>query len=213
MMAEAYGCEPGDESFTADHFRRHQELFPEGQFIAVDQTTDRVVGFTVSMRMHFDPARPLLDYWWASIGDGWLTTHNPDGDWMYGVESCVLPAYRGKGVGSRLMDARFATLRHLNLRGMVAGGAIIDYGAVADHMTVEDYVQAVIAGQRFDTNLTKQLHKGFQPRGLIPNYCDDETSRGCAVLIVWDNPDYWPAGREPAAAYPLPQRPLVPVYR
>ena len=65
---------------------------------------------------------------------------------MYGVESCVHPAYQGRGVGSKLMDARFNVLRKLNLRGMVAGSAIIDYPAVADSMSVEQYVQDVIDG-------------------------------------------------------------------
>jgi GNAT superfamily N-acetyltransferase len=110
---------------------------------------------------------------------------------MYGVESCVHPAYRGCGVGSKLMDARFDVLRRLNLRGMVAGSAIIDYHKVADSAPVEQYVQDVIAGRRFDTNLTKQLHKGFKATAIIPNYLDaDDGSGGYGVLIVWENRHY-----------------------
>jgi GNAT superfamily N-acetyltransferase len=173
-------------------FRYHQHVFPEGQYAAVERETGRVVGFTVSMRTNHDPRHPHLERWWQSIGSGWLTTHNPRGEWMYGVETAVLEAYRSRGVGSRLMDSRFQVLRRMNLRGMVAGSLIMDYGKVADHLSVKDYVQDVIAGRRFDTNLTKQLHKGFQVRGFIPNYVLDETSRQWGVLIVWDNPDYRP---------------------
>ena len=101
------------------------------------------------------------------------------------------PAYRGRGVGSKLMDARFDIARALNLRGMVAGSAIIDYHQVADHVPVERYVQEVIDGQRFDTNLSKQLHKGFQVIDLIPGYLkDDPWTLGWGVIILWHNPDY-----------------------
>jgi GNAT superfamily N-acetyltransferase len=111
---------------------------------------------------------------------------------MYGVESCVHPAYQGRGVGSKLMDARFNVLKKLNLRGMVAGSAIIDYPKVADSVSVEQYVQDVIDGKRFDTNLTKQLHKGFKVAHLLPGYLSVEETGGWGVEIVWENPDYQP---------------------
>jgi GNAT superfamily N-acetyltransferase len=115
---------------------------------------------------------------------------------MYGVESCVHPAYQGRGVGSKLMDARFNVLRQLNLRGMVAGSAIIDYPQVADQISAEQYVQDVIDGKRFDTNLTKQLHKGFKVAHLLPGYLSVEETGGWGVEIVWENPDYRPSPPE-----------------
>jgi len=39
------------EALTAAKFRQHLAIFPAGQFIALDKTTDRVVGLTVSMRV------------------------------------------------------------------------------------------------------------------------------------------------------------------
>lgn len=111
---------------------------------------------------------------------------------MYGVESCVHPDYQGQGVGSKLMDARFGTLKRLNLRGMVAGGMIMNYHEVAHEMSAEQYVQEVIAGKRYDNNLTKQLHKGFVVQNLIPNYDSDPRACNWGVAIVWRNPDYRP---------------------
>ncbi len=103
------------------------------------------------------------------------------------------PDYRGRGVGSKLMDARFDIVRGLNLHGMVAGSAIIDYHKVSDQIPVEQYVQEVIDRERFDTNLSKQLHKGFQAVALIPDYLkDDPWTLGWGVTIVWQNPDYQP---------------------
>jgi len=90
------------------------------------------------------------------------------------------------------MEARFDVLRRLNLRGMVAGSAIIDYPDVAASVPVEQYVQDVIAGRRFDTNLSKQLRKGFKVAHLLPGYLSVEETGGWGVEIVWENPDYRP---------------------
>lgn len=72
IQRAAYGIaehEPVDV-LNADHFRRHIEIFPEGQFMALDPQTDRVVGTTTSMRRQFDLSHPYLDPWEESIDYG-----------------------------------------------------------------------------------------------------------------------------------------------
>ncbi len=124
---------------------------------------------------------------------------------MYGVDTSVHPDYRSRGVGSLLMDARFAVLKSLNLRGMIAGSMIIDYQQVADAQSPDAYVADVVAGRRFDTNLSKQLKKGFKVHNLIPDYVVDERTRNWAAAIIWENPDYT-ATAQPALAAPTPAR-------
>jgi hypothetical protein len=65
LIRDAYGMAPGevDPASTAEKFRMQAQVFPEGQFIAVDTRTDRVVGLTASMRIDFDPSQPLLESW------------------------------------------------------------------------------------------------------------------------------------------------------
>ena len=71
LQADAYSCKLGEDGLlTADHFREHLRVFPEGQFIAVDTETDRVVGMTVSMRVDFNSSQPLLDSWNATTSYG-----------------------------------------------------------------------------------------------------------------------------------------------
>ena len=124
---------------------------------------------------------------------------------MYGVESCVHPEYRGRGVGSLLMEARFDVLRRLNLRGLVAGSIPMDYHKVAASKTIKDYVREVVEGSRFDTNLSKQLRKGFQVHNLIPAYIRDARSLNWAVAIVWDNPAYQPGKVAEAPLFEVPR--------
>lgn len=121
---------------------------------------------------------------------------------MYGVDTSVHPDYRSRGVGGMLMEARFAVLKSLNLRGMIAGSMIIDYEQVAESMTAEEYVAEVAAGRRFDTNLSKQLRKGFKVHNLIPNYVIDPRTRNWAAAILWDNPEYAPNALPAAAGVP-----------
>jgi GNAT superfamily N-acetyltransferase len=124
---------------------------------------------------------------------------------MYGVDSFVHPDYQGNGVGGRLMDARFAVARRRNLRGMIAGSLPIDYHKVADHVPIEQYVREVVAGKRFDSNLSKQLRKGFKAGPVIPHYAESWRSLNWGVTILWENPDYRPVKRLwPAASFPHP---------
>src|SRR5207249_6676549 len=72
-----------DERFEARQYLRHLELYPAGQFCVVDG--DRVVGMTSTVRMSFDfdhPGHTFADV----IQGGWLTSHQPDGSWLYGAD-------------------------------------------------------------------------------------------------------------------------------
>ena len=66
-------------------------------------------------------------------------------------------------------------------------------------------MRAVVAGETFDTNLSKQLRKGFKAVALIPDYLPEPGSPGWGVVIVWDNPTYDPA-RPPTSAPIKPRR-------
>lgn len=73
LMAISYRCDPRDpaqKTFNADHFCQHLQVFPEGQFMAIDARIDRVVGITVSMRMNYDSHHPKIEPWWDKIGYG-----------------------------------------------------------------------------------------------------------------------------------------------
>lgn len=187
------------DALHAEHFRSQVTIFPEGQFVAIDPHTGRIVGHTSSMLLHYTPGQPFTQPWVVTTDYGRLTPHDPLGDWMYGVESAVLPDYQGRGVGSALYAARFALAQQLNLRGMIAGSTIMNYHQYVDRMTPDEYVNAVVAGLVYDNNLTKQLKKGFRVLNVIPDYVSDELSCGYGAAILWDNPAY-----DPSQPSPLP---------
>ena len=62
------------QRFKAAHYRRHIELFPDGQFVALDG--DKVVGATTTLRLPFDFHH--INHTFADIIEGgWLTSHQP----------------------------------------------------------------------------------------------------------------------------------------
>jgi hypothetical protein len=55
-------------------------------------------------------------------------------------------------------------------------------------MPVTKYVDRVVAGELHDSTLSFQLANGFEVRGLLEDYIEDEAHDGWAALIVWENP-------------------------
>ncbi|MBK6641866.1 MAG: GNAT family N-acetyltransferase [Bacteroidetes bacterium] len=89
-----------DELLHAEQYRKHLEIFPVGQFVALNG--ELVVGATTTMRYHFNKRQPEQHTFKQVMGEGWLTTHEPDGKWLYGVDVSVHPDYRKKGIAKSL---------------------------------------------------------------------------------------------------------------
>lgn len=180
-----------DQCINAQAVKEQLERFPEGQFVAIHHRPagDLVVGMASTMRINRPPTE-LPHKWMDQIGTMGITNHIPDGEWLYGVEMSVRPAYRRRGIGTALYEARFDLVRRLNLRGWYAGGMLMGYHNYADHMTQREYGEKVIRREITDPTVTMQMNRGFEGRAVIEDYLDEELAGDAAVLIVWENPDY-----------------------
>ncbi len=176
------------EYLTAEHFRNHLRVFPEGQFVA--RINGRPVGSTSTMRINFDFAHPQHQF--TDISDhGWLNSHNPKGEWLYGVDVNIHPAFQRRGIGSRLYAARTTLVGRLHLRGQITGGMLPGYPTYADQMSVDPYCQKVVRGELVDPTLTAQLKNGFRFVSVLADYLLCADGRRCAAtLIVKNNPAY-----------------------
>ncbi len=194
-LADAYGVgrvHECDDCFTEDDILAHIERFPEGQFAAQrisGPNAGNCVGMATTMRTSRPPTAPIRP-WRHAIGDMTLSAHEPDGEWLYGVEMAVRPMYQGHGIGAGLYEARFDLARRLNLRGWYAVGMLMGYGIYADEMDVADYGAKVIARQLKDPTVTMQMNRGFRAERVITDYVDEPAAGNAGVLIVWENPDY-----------------------
>jgi GNAT superfamily N-acetyltransferase len=173
-----------EERFTAAHYRRHIELFPEGQMCVVDPNLgDRVVGMTSTIRMDFDFEHPTHTFA-EVIQGGWLTSHEPEGRWLYGADLGAHPAYRGRGIARALYAARQALVRRLGLEGQVTVGMPSGYGALKHTMSASAYRDELVAGTRNDPTISAQLRIGFEIGALIPGYINDPVCDGYGIVLV-----------------------------
>lgn len=178
------------ELMTVAHFESQYQLFAEGQIVVLVTDSagqELVVGQGSGFFVDFDFAHP--NHRFSEIcHDFYFTGHNSDGAYYYGADISVHPDYRGQGIGSRIYEARKALVQQYNRRGIVAGGLIPGYAAYKAVLSVQAYVEKVVAGELTDPTLSFQLRQGFQLRGLIPDYIEDSASDNWATLIEWVNP-------------------------
>jgi 4-aminobutyrate aminotransferase / (S)-3-amino-2-methylpropionate transaminase / 5-aminovalerate transaminase len=202
MEALQIACFPtlaDEQRMKARHYRRHTELFNEGQFVVLDG--DRVVAATTTLRLDFD-----FEHGHHSFEDiiqgGWLTSHQPEGAWLYGADLGVDPAYRGRGLSTALYAARQELVWRLGLKGQVTAGMFPGYSQYRSQMPVEEYYNRVVDGSIWDPTLSVQMKVGFEPRGLLKDYLLDPVCDNYSVLEVLDPAtDVRGASRESAMSY------------
>ena len=173
-----------DDLLSADDIRAYAEVFPEGYFVAM--LDGRPVGQGAGIYLDFDFDHPQHTI--AEItGEHQCGKHDPKGAWYYGTDITVHPDYRGRGIGGLLYEARKDLVRRDRKRGIIAGASLPGFLEHKASMTAEDYVSRVVAGELTDPTLSFQMSHGFEVRGMLENYIEDEADDGWAALIVWEN--------------------------
>ncbi len=178
-----------EELLTVAHLANHLHLFPDGQFVALESATGRVIGMTAGFRTHFDFNHTHGHTFLRAVSDGWFWRHNPHGSHYYGADMSVHPDFRGRGLARGFHDARKALSRQLGLKGQAVCGMIPGYSAFKRVMTAFEYVNHVRAEAIYDSTLSTQLRNGFVVRGLVANYVQDAPTNGWATVLEWRNPD------------------------
>jgi GNAT superfamily N-acetyltransferase len=168
-------------------FRAYASTFPDGFFLCLDG--DRLAGQGAGIFLDFDfdhPQHSIVEI----TGEHQCGNHDPDGDWYYGTDLVVHPDYRRRGIGKQLYELRKGAVRRYNRKGIIAGGHIVGY---ADHkhlMSAAEYVDKVSRREIYDPTLTFQLDNGFEVRGVLADYLEEESIDNWAALIVWKNPEH-----------------------
>lgn len=170
------------------HIKALLDKFPEGQIAIL--ADDKVVGCALSLIVNYDDFGD--DHTYKQItGDYTFNTHDPLGDTLYGIDVFIHPEYRGLRLGRRLYEARKELCESLNLKAIVAGGRIPNYGQYADEITPKEYIQKVKLKEIYDPALSFQISNDFHVKKVLQNYMPgDEESRAYATLLEWNNVYY-----------------------
>ncbi len=174
--------------WSSDAIQNLITKFPDGQIVI--KAGGVVVGCALSI---------IVDY--KKFGDGHtykqitgnytFSTHNMDGDVLYGIEIFIHPDYRGLRLGRRLYDARKDLCENLNLRAIIFGGRLPNYHEHADKLTPKQYIQKVKSKEIYDPVLSFQLANDFHVKKVLKNYMpEDEQSMEFATLLQWFNVYY-----------------------
>lgn len=161
--------------------------FPEGQFLV--EYEGEVVGYGATFIISGDIC--LKPHTWQEItGGGFASRHDPDGDYLYGMEICVKADKRGMRIGRRLYEKRKELCEELDLKGIVFAGRMPNYRRNQKKVKgPEEYLDMVKDKKIRDPVIQFQIANDFEPIGIIKNYLpDDKESGGFAAHMLWQNP-------------------------
>ena len=177
----------GMVGYSEGMLKGQQHHYPKGQFVI--ETDNKIVAYCATFRINGDIA--LKPHTWGAItGSGYASRHEPDGEWLYGMEVCVDPDYRGYRLGQRLYNARKKLCQEEKLLGIVFAGRLPSLSKrLKKFGSAEAYVQAIVNKKERDSVLSFQLSNDFEVIGVIPKYLEvDAASLGYGVHLVWKNP-------------------------
>jgi predicted amidohydrolase/GNAT superfamily N-acetyltransferase len=173
--------------YTAGMLRGQITRFSDGQFVV--EYEGKIVGYAATFRIA--EAIAMKAHTWSQItGGGYASRHDPNGDWLYGMEVCVDPGYRRLRIGQRLYEARQAYVETNSLKGIVFGGRMPGYARRRKTFPdANEYLQAVVEHTARDPVASFHIRSGFEPIGVMKNYLpSDKQSAGYASHMVWRNP-------------------------
>lgn len=183
-MIEAYK-NWSDSYWKENHIEKLLEKFPEGQLCMV--VDGKVVGSALSIIVDYKKYGDNHTYR-EITGDYSFSTHDEDGDVLYGIDVFLHPDYRGLRLGRRLYDARKELCEQLNLRAIIAGGRIPNYLKYSNDYTPRVYIEKVKNKEIHDPVLSFQIANDFHVKKILKNYMPgDEESSGYATLLEWNN--------------------------
>lgn len=185
MVNKAY---PNMPPYSLEMISAQITHFPEGHFVAVYD--DKICGYCASIIVSEKIAMEKLS-WRVVTGNGYGSTHDPNGDYLYGYEVCVDPDRRKLRIGQRFYNQRKKLARYLRLKGIVFAGRLPRLKSkLKDVGSPENYLELVIQKKVRDPILSFQLRNGFEVLGLIKNYLPSDTdSLGYGCHLIWRNPE------------------------
>jgi len=180
---------PTEEPYTVEELEDHRQVFPQGQFVAIEETHSAVAGvhFTLRLRLmdfHVD------DPWDILTAGGSFLDHNPEGHTLYGADIMVHPGYQHHGIAHALTDQARFLVQEERLWRLVGASRLPGFSKHCSTMSIEQYTDAVLSGQLFDAVLSIHIKDGWMAVKPIHGYLQhDEDSAGWAEVIQWVNPD------------------------
>lgn len=189
-------CFPDMAVWSRTNWENLITRFPQGQ-VGIEADEEGLIATCCSLIVDSDEITDWGD--WNAIADGGnISTHDPSGDTLYGIEMQVDPEWRGYRLSRRMYNARKRICMELDLARIVIGGRIPGYAKVREEYTAREYAEAVKEKRLYDPVLTAQLANDFSLKRIIEAYYpSDGASAGFATELEWVNLDHQPKIQRP----------------
>ena len=193
---------PEDWQAPREKFEARLRKFPQGCFGIFEDA--KLVGVTTSMRSSFDLSNvgSYQKTWDEITGDGFITTHEPQGNALYVVSVGVQADAQGKGYGQQLVAAQVELAKKLGCSSIFLGARLpklkehieASRGKKFEEISWNDNELAQQAqayldlrrddGQRLDPEIRFYERCGFAVAKLTnPNFGPDPDSCGFGVIV------------------------------
>jgi hypothetical protein len=190
--------------FKEEHLRSQLKIFPEGQLCFEDEQ-GKIWGFANMMQFRFDLRKPLAGSWGEITNNGYITTHDPGGNWLFGVNLSVHMHGFFLGATEALIvtAARICIYKHL--RGILLVGRMPGYARWLRERASTDrdldgsnvelarlYMESCVEDangtiKRLDPQIELYESFGMNIIGLVAKFIPDEKSLDFGVSMVWPN--------------------------
>ncbi|KAA3645979.1 MAG: GNAT family N-acetyltransferase [Bacteroidetes bacterium] len=195
IMIEAYSNMP-NSYWKEEHIDALIKKFPEGQVVI--KINNEIAGCALSIILDYDKFDEHHTYK-EITGNYTFSTHDPNGDVLYGIDVFIKSNFRGLRLGRRLYDYRKELAEKLNLKGIAFGGRIPNYHQYSQDLSPKEYIEKVKRKEIHDPVLNFQISNDFHPSKVLKGYLEgDEASNEFAVLLEWDNIYYEKKSKETA---------------
>lgn len=175
---------PQELLWDKNQLDHHVKLFPEGALCI--EINGEIAGSITTLIVQYETGDT---HSWEEITDnGFIRTHDPNGNTLYVVDICVKPAFRKLGLAKKMVQAMYETVVHLNLDRLLGGGRMPGYHKYANKLTPEQYIQKVTEGEISDPVITFLMRAGRVPVDVMRDYLEDAESKNYAALMEWKNP-------------------------
>ena len=170
-----------DLLWKEEHLIAHTTKFPLGQLVAVSDS--QIVGScsnTILNSDWFDQKLP----WKEMVGGYSISTFDPAGKTLYGLDISVHPDFRRQGIGKTFYEHRKALVCNLDFQRYATTCRIPDFES-SGCSNVHQYGQEVLAESRSDRTLTPLLRYGLTMISVLENHWDDPESGHAAARLEW----------------------------
>lgn len=194
VMNEAYAGLP-DLRWMKTDIRKLINKFPKGQVVI--KVDGEVAGAAFSIIVNEDDFEGDHTFDDVTANDT-FTTHQAEGDTLYGIDVFISPKYRGLRLGRRLYDFRKELCEELNLKSILFGGRLPLYHQFSDDISPKEYIDKVKNKEINDPVLNFQLANDFHVKKIIKGYLPgDKQSKEYAALMEWNNIYYTKSRKTP----------------